>query len=59
MLQITGRLRMTSIEISDLVGSRHDSVKRTVERRLETSLKPTYNPTPDPPHGGFFVALLS
>lgn len=28
-------MRMTSIEISDLVGSRHDSVKRTVERLAE------------------------
>ncbi len=28
-------MRMTSIEIADLVGSRHDSVKRTVERLAE------------------------
>ena len=28
-------MRMTSVEIADLVGSRHDSVKRTVERLAE------------------------
>ena len=29
---------MTSIEISDLVGSRHDSVKRTIETLVEQSV---------------------
>lgn len=40
-------LTMTSLEISELVGSRHDSVKRTIERLIASNTISSHSPLVD------------
>jgi len=51
LMTITGRVTMTSREIADLVESRHDNVKRAIERLVEAGAI-TLPPTEEVPNDG-------